>query len=121
MRKRLVAVAVVAVVVLVGVDAPDFNLGLEATVRAAGVPTVQYISPSIWAWRGARIERIRRAAAAILINPASDDCASTVSHSRKYGDFAGYHGSPDRFGIFFHPADDRLGGLLDGGFRGFNF
>ena len=53
--------------VLVGVDSPDFNLGLEAAVRAAGVPTVHYVSPSIWAWRGDRIERIRRAASHVLL------------------------------------------------------
>src|SRR5258708_16343765 len=47
--------------VLVGVDSPDFNLGLEEAVRAAGVPTVQYVSPSLWAGRGERIERIRPA------------------------------------------------------------
>ena len=53
--------------VLVGVDAPDFNLGLEEAVRAAGVSTVHYVSPSIWAWRGERIERIRRAASHVLL------------------------------------------------------
>ncbi len=53
--------------VLVGVDSPDFNLGLEAAVRAAGVPTAHYVSPSIWAWRGERIERIRRAASHVLL------------------------------------------------------
>jgi lipid-A-disaccharide synthase len=53
--------------VLVGVDSPDFNLSLEEAVRAAGVPTVQYVSPSIWAWRGDRIERIRRAANHVLL------------------------------------------------------
>jgi lipid-A-disaccharide synthase len=53
--------------VLVGVDSPDFNLGLEAAVRAAGVPTVQYVSPSIWAWRGERIEHIRQAASHVLL------------------------------------------------------
>jgi lipid-A-disaccharide synthase len=52
---------------LVGVDAPDFNLALETRVRAAGVPTVHYVSPSIWAWRGGRVERIRRAADRILL------------------------------------------------------
>jgi lipid-A-disaccharide synthase len=52
---------------LVGVDSPDFNLGLEQAVRAAGVPTIHYVSPSIWAWRGERIERIRRAASHVLL------------------------------------------------------
>jgi lipid-A-disaccharide synthase len=53
--------------VLMGVDSPDFNLGLEAAVRVAGVPTVHYVSPSIWAWRGERIEAIRRAASHVLL------------------------------------------------------
>lgn len=53
--------------VFVGVDAPDFNLKLEIDLRAAGVPTVQYVSPSIWAWRKERIETVRRAAAHVLL------------------------------------------------------
>ena len=52
---------------LMGVDAPDFNLALETFVRAAGVSTVHYVSPSIWAWRAERIERIRRAADHVLL------------------------------------------------------
>jgi lipid-A-disaccharide synthase len=52
---------------LVGVDAPDFNLALETQVRRGGVPTIHYVSPSIWAWRGGRIERIRRAADRVLL------------------------------------------------------
>lgn len=53
--------------VVVGVDSPDFNLRLEMQMRAAGVPTVHYVSPSIWAWRPERIEKVRRAADRVLL------------------------------------------------------
>jgi lipid-A-disaccharide synthase len=52
--------------VFIGVDAPDFNLALEADLRAAGTRTVHFVCPSIWAWRADRIEKIRRAADHVL-------------------------------------------------------
>lgn len=54
--------------VFLGVDAPDFNLGLEARLRAGGIPTAHLVSPSVWAWRQWRLKRIA----------ASVDCMLTL-------------------------------------------
>lgn len=50
----------------IGVDAPDFNLWLEKRIKAAGTPAIHYVSPSIWAWRGGRIKRIRQSVSEVL-------------------------------------------------------
>ncbi len=50
----------------VGVDAPDFNLDLEADLRSAGVKTVHFVAPAVWAWRPERVEKIRRSVDHVL-------------------------------------------------------
>lgn len=80
----------------VGVDVPDFNLALEARLRAAGIHTVHYVSPTVWAWRRWRIHKIRRAVDLML--------TLFPFEARFYRE----HGVPVIF--VGHPMADRLSG-----------
>jgi lipid-A-disaccharide synthase len=73
----------------IGVDAPDFNLKLESVLRKSGIPTIHFVSPSIWAWRPKRINKVRRAVShALLIFPFEEEIY------RKAGIPATYVGHP---------------------------
>lgn len=63
LRERLLAARPAA---FIGVDAPDFNLDLEAALKARGIPTVHFVCPSIWAWRAGRVDKIRRSCDHVL-------------------------------------------------------
>ncbi len=80
--------------VLVGIDAPDFNLRVEKSVRRAGIPTVHYVSPSVWAWRAGRVRTLREACDLVL-------CLLPFEQA-----FLAAHGVPAEF--VGHPLADEL-------------
>ena len=52
--------------IYIGIDAPDFNLGVESVLKRTGIPVMHYVSPSIWAWRAQRVHKIARSADHLL-------------------------------------------------------
>lgn len=85
--------------IFVGIDAPDFNLALETALKQGGIPTVHYVSPTIWAWRPGRVHKIARAVDCVLcILPFEPELYREVGLSAK---FVG------------HPKADELAAAVD--------
>jgi lipid-A-disaccharide synthase len=92
----------------IGVDAPDFNLWLEGKVKDDGIPSIHFVSPSIWAWRGGRIKRIARSVSRMLclfpFEPEIYECAGVP---------VSYVGHPLADVFPLHPDRDAARELLD--------
>jgi lipid-A-disaccharide synthase len=107
--------------VFIGVDAPDFNLDLEAALRQQGIKTVHFVCPSVWAWRPERLEKIKRSVDHVLcIFPFEPELLA------QHGIAATYVGHPLANVIPMHPdraqararlglaAEDRVVAILPG-------
>ena len=105
----------------IGVDAPDFNLDLELKLKTAGIPTVQYVSPTIWAWRRRRIHKIKLAVSKMLtlfpfearLYEEAQIPVAYVGHplADMLGDFPGVQAAREQLRL---PAAARIVALLPG-------
>jgi lipid-A-disaccharide synthase len=108
----------------IGVDAPDFNLKLEQRLKAAGIPTVHYVCPTVWAWRPGRVKLLRRATDLILsLFPFEPAFLETHGVNSVYVGHSLAHDmplEPDRAGAraaLGLPAEGRVLALLPGSRR----
>ncbi len=75
--------------VFIGIDAPDFNLGVEKRLKARSIPVIHYVSPTIWAWRSGRVKTITKSTDRVMcLFPFEPDCY------KQYPVAAGYTGHP---------------------------
>lgn len=96
----------------IGVDAPDFNLSLERDLKKAGIPSVHFVSPSVWAWRPKRINKVRRAVShALLIFPFEEELYRQAGIPATYVGHPLAHALPEPDRKF---ARERLGLQADG-------
>jgi lipid-A-disaccharide synthase len=105
----------------IGIDAPDFNLGLERRLKKAGIRTVQYVSPQIWAWRSERLRDIARSVDKMLtvfpfeasLYEAARIPVTYVGHplADMLGDFPGRQSAREQLRL---PSSARIIALLPG-------
>ncbi len=100
--------------VFVGIDAPDFNLGLEAGLKRAGIPVVHWVSPSVWAWRQYRVRKIGRSTDLMLtLFPFEEQFYRTHG----IPSFCTGHPLADEIPACSNPAEARAKLGLQGGIR----
>ena len=100
--------------VFIGIDAPDFNLGVAEKLKQAGIHTIHYVSPSVWAWRRERVNKIVHQVDRVLYdlkhNPASRRILTSLYNFADLHEMALY---PCAYSMTFHVSGNRLDAILN--------